>query len=74
VIDVALLGVIRRRHLREGVSIREIARRAQLSRNTIRMGPSAIQVGQRMLVASCGGASRGSRGWMFNVNRYKMAA
>jgi transposase len=36
VIDVALLSVIRRWHLREGVSIREIARRTKLSRNTIR--------------------------------------
>ena len=35
-IDVALLSVIRRWHLREGVSIREIARRTKLSRNTIR--------------------------------------
>jgi transposase len=35
-IDVALLSVIRRWHLREGVSIREIARRTRLSRNTIR--------------------------------------
>ena len=35
-IDVALVSVIRRWHLREGVSIREIARRTQLSRNTIR--------------------------------------
>ncbi len=35
-IDVALLSVIRRWHLREGISIREIARRTQLSRNTIR--------------------------------------
>ena len=35
-IDVALLSVIRRWHLREGVSIREIARRTQLSRNTVR--------------------------------------
>ncbi len=34
-IDVALLSVIRRWHLREGVSIREIARRTKLSRNTI---------------------------------------
>jgi transposase len=33
---VALVSVIRRWHLREGVSIREIARRTQLSRNTIR--------------------------------------
>ena len=33
---MALLSVIRRWHLREGVSIREIARRPQLSRNTIR--------------------------------------
>jgi transposase len=33
---VALLSVIRRWHLREGISIREIARRTQLSRNTIR--------------------------------------
>ncbi|NIN38462.1 MAG: IS21 family transposase [Gammaproteobacteria bacterium] len=35
-IDVALISVIRRWHLREGVSIREIARRTKLSRNTIR--------------------------------------
>ncbi|MDH3467710.1 MAG: IS21 family transposase [Gammaproteobacteria bacterium] len=35
-IDVALLSVIRRWHLREGLSIREIARRTKLSRNTIR--------------------------------------
>ena len=34
-IDVALLSVIRRWHLREGVSIREIAKRTKLSRNTI---------------------------------------
>ena len=34
-IDVALLSVIRRWHVREGVSIREIARRTKLSRNTI---------------------------------------
>ena len=36
VIDVAILSVIRRWYLREGVSIREIARRTKLSRNTIR--------------------------------------
>jgi transposase len=35
VIDVALLSVIRRWHLREGLSVREIARRTHLSRNTI---------------------------------------
>lgn len=35
-IDVALLSVIRRWHLRDGVPIREIARRTGLSRNTIR--------------------------------------
>ena len=35
-IDVAILSVIRRWHLREGLSIREIARRTKLSRNTIR--------------------------------------
>ena len=35
-IDVALLSVIRRWHLREGMAIREIARRTGLSRNTIR--------------------------------------
>lgn len=34
-IDVALLRVIRRRHLRDKVSIREIARRTKLSRSTI---------------------------------------
>jgi transposase len=36
VIDVALVSVIRRWHLREGIPIREIARRTKLSRNTIR--------------------------------------
>ena len=36
VIDVALLSVIRRWHLREGIPIREIARRTGLSRNTVR--------------------------------------
>ena len=35
-INVAILSVIRRWHLRDGVSIREIARRTRLSRNTIR--------------------------------------
>ncbi len=35
-IDVALLSVIRRWHLREGMPIREISRRTGLSRNTIR--------------------------------------
>ena len=33
---MAILSVIRRWHLREGLSIREIARRTKLSRNTIR--------------------------------------
>jgi len=36
VIDVALLSVIRRWHLREGIPIREIARRTGLSRNTVK--------------------------------------
>lgn len=35
-IDVALLSVIRRWHLRDGMPIREIARRTGLSRNTVR--------------------------------------
>ena len=35
-IDVALVSVIRRWHRREGVPIREIARRTGLSRNTVR--------------------------------------
>ncbi len=35
-IDVALLSVIRRWRLRDGMAIREIARRTGLSRNTIR--------------------------------------
>lgn len=35
-IDVALLSVIRRWHRREGMPIREIARRTGLSRNTVR--------------------------------------
>jgi len=36
VIDVALVSVIRRWHLRDGLPIREIARRTGLSRNTVR--------------------------------------
>jgi transposase len=36
VIDVALLSVIRRWHHRDGIAIREIARRTGLSRNTVR--------------------------------------
>jgi hypothetical protein len=36
VINVALVSVIRRWHLREQVSIRTIARRPGLSRNTVR--------------------------------------
>jgi len=40
VIDVALVSVIRRWHLREGMPIREIARRTGLSRNTVRRYPS----------------------------------
>ena len=35
-INVALLSVIRRWHLRDGMSIREISRRTGLSRNTVR--------------------------------------
>ena len=35
-IDVALLSVIRRWHLRDGIPIREIAKRTGLSRNTIK--------------------------------------
>ena len=35
-IDVALVSVIRRWYLRDGVKIREIARRTKFSRNTIR--------------------------------------
>jgi AcrR family transcriptional regulator len=36
VIDVALLGIIRRWHLRDQVSLREIAGRLGISRNTVR--------------------------------------
>src|SRR5450830_1082180 len=36
VIDVALLGIIRRWHLRDQVPLREIARRLGISRNTVR--------------------------------------
>jgi predicted transcriptional regulator len=36
VIDVALLGIIRRRHIRDQVPLREIARRLGISRNTVR--------------------------------------
>ena len=35
-IDVALLGIIRRWHLRDQVSLREIAKRLGISRNTVR--------------------------------------
>ncbi len=35
-INVALLGIIRRWHLRDQVPIREIARRLDISRNTVR--------------------------------------
>ena len=35
-IDVALLSVIRRWRLRDGMTVREIARRTGLSRNTLR--------------------------------------
>jgi transposase len=36
VIDVALLSIIRRWHIRDQVSIREVARRLGISRNTVR--------------------------------------
>jgi transcriptional regulator with XRE-family HTH domain len=36
VIDVALLGIIRRWHLRDKVQLREIAKRLGISRNTVR--------------------------------------
>jgi transposase len=36
VIDVSMLSLIRRLHLREGISLREIARRTGVSRNTIK--------------------------------------
>jgi len=36
VIDVALLGIIRRWHLRDQIPPREIARRLGISRNTVR--------------------------------------
>lgn len=35
-IDVALLGIIRRWHLRDQISLREIAKRLGISRNTVR--------------------------------------
>ncbi|TFI26392.1 helix-turn-helix domain-containing protein, partial [Herbaspirillum sp. 3C11] len=35
-IDVALLSIIRRWHLRDQVSLREISRRLGISRNTVR--------------------------------------
>lgn len=35
-IDVVLLGIIRRWYIRDRVSIREIARRLDISRNTVR--------------------------------------
>jgi transcriptional regulator with XRE-family HTH domain len=36
VINVALLGIIRRWHLRDQIPLREIARRLGISRNTVR--------------------------------------
>jgi AcrR family transcriptional regulator len=36
VIDVALLGIIRRWHIRDQIPLREIARRLGISRNTVR--------------------------------------
>jgi transcriptional regulator with XRE-family HTH domain len=36
VIDVALLGIIRRWHLRDQIPLREITRRLGISRNTVR--------------------------------------
>ena len=35
-IDVAILGIIRRWHLRDQIPLREIARRLGISRNTVR--------------------------------------
>ncbi|AON56335.1 transposase [Herbaspirillum seropedicae] len=35
-IDLALLGIIRRWHLRDQISLREIAKRLGISRNTVR--------------------------------------
>ena len=37
--DVALLGIIRRWHIREHIPLREIARRLGISRNTVRRYP-----------------------------------
>jgi len=36
VIDVALIGIIRRWHIRDQISLREISRRLGISRNTVR--------------------------------------
>jgi len=36
VIDVAILSIIRRWHLRDQVSLRDIAKRLGISRNTVR--------------------------------------
>jgi DNA-binding IclR family transcriptional regulator len=36
VINVALLGIIRRWHIRDQIPLREIARRLGISRNTVR--------------------------------------
>lgn len=46
-IDVALLSLIRRLRLREGVSIREIVKRTGLSRNTIKKYLAGNQVEPR---------------------------
>lgn len=60
VIDVAILSVIRRWYLREGVPIREIARRTRLSRNTIRKYLASGVVEPNLRTQSrldcCGGA------------------
>jgi len=47
VIDVAILSLIRRLRLREGVSIREIVKRTGLSRNTIKKYLAGNQVEPR---------------------------
>jgi len=46
VIDVALLGIIRRLHIRDQIPLREIARRLGISRNTVRRYPRSEVIEQ----------------------------
>ena len=52
-INVALLSVIRRWHLREQVAIREIARRTGLSRNTVKKYRAGLATARAEGIGRC---------------------